>query len=373
MWRRRRRLRWWELAVMAAMYDPGNLLLQWHITERCNLRCAHCYQSSHTDDEPDRAGLLAILEQVKELLLSWKEQKGKIGIRGHLTVTGGEPFLRPDFMELLQTFFVNRDLFSFAILTNGSLIDRTAASKLKKLKPSFVQVSLDGVQETHDRIRGPGAFAKAVSAARLLVKEGVRVFISFTAHKDNYLEFPEVVKIARRLKVERVWADRFIPPLSGLLRETVAQAPCALSPIETLDFFRLMNRARGEKKKSSWFRSNQTEVSMHRALQFLVGGGVPYHCSAGGSLITILPNGDVCPCRRMPIVVGNLLETPLAEIYHRNSTLRALRDRDRIGDGCRRCFFAKECRGGLRCLSYALTGSPFEPDPGCWLSDSKKH
>lgn len=54
---------------------------------------------------------------------------------------------------------------------------------------------------------------------------------------------------------------------------------------------------------------------MHRALQFMVGGGEPYHCSAGDTPITILPNGDVLPCRRMPVIAGNLFNQPLQEIY----------------------------------------------------------
>jgi len=364
------RLQRGELAAMPASYSPGNLLLQLHITDRCNLRCVHCYQGSFTDNGPPHEGLLAIVEQFREFVVSCKGHKYKNGIRGHLTVTGGEPFLRPDFMELLQSFSADRGLCSFAILTNGTLIDQAAASRLGKLKPSFVQVSLDGVKESHDRIRGPGAFAKAVSGVRLLAKEGVRTFISFTAHSDNYQEFPSVAEIARSLRVARVWADRFIPAPSGSFEKGEAQAPRGLSPTETLSFIRLMHRAQGEKRRGGWFGSNRTEVPMHRALQFLVGGGVPYRCSAGDSLIAVLPNGDVYPCRRLPIKCGNILEKPLAEIYHEDKTLRALRDRGRVPEGCRKCFFATVCRGGLKCLSYAVTGSPFETDPGCWLGES---
>lgn len=354
---------------MAASYCPGNLLLQWHITERCNLRCAHCYQSSFTGDDPGHAEILSILEQFRELLVSWNRRKAPAQVRGHLTVTGGEPFLRPDFMDLLQTFSSHRELFSFAVLTNGSLIDGAVASQLGKLKPAFVQVSIEGARETHDRIRGEGAFEMAVSGVRRLVKEGVRTFISFTAHGENYLEFPAVADISRRLKVARVWADRFIPPPSGGSPARDARTPRTLTPSETLHFFRLMRQARDDAKKDRRLLSRRTEVAMHRGLQFLVGGGAPYHCTAGDSLICILPNGDVVPCRRMPIKAGNVLETPLAEIYRESGVLQSLRDRGRIGSGCRKCFFVQVCRGGLRCLSYALTGSPFETDPGCWLSD----
>ena len=111
---------------------------------------------------------------------------------------------------------------------------------------------------------------------------------------------------------------------------------------------------------------------MHRALQFLVGDGFPYHCTAGDMLITVLPNGDVVPCRRLPITVGNVIETPLEQLYYESPMLRSLRDRDRVSRGCETCACESLCRGGLRCLSYAVTGDPFRADPGCWISDSQE-
>jgi radical SAM protein with 4Fe4S-binding SPASM domain len=290
-----------------------------------------------------------------------------LSVRGHLTVTGGEPFLRPDFMDLLEVFFANRHFFTFAILTNGSFIDLPTTVRLGKLKPSFVQISIEGGRETHDRIRGDGSFDKAVTAIRRLVREGVHTLISFTAHQGNYLEFPFVADLARQMKVARVWADRFIPPICDSSSGIDLSAPRTLNPTEAFRLFKLMHEKRENKDRRRSFRSNRTEVAMHRGLQFLVGGGVPYHCTAGDSLICVMPNGDVYPCRRMPIKAGNLVETPLSQIYRESDILQSLRDKDRVPAGCRACFFSKACRGGLRCLSYALTGSPFEPDPGCRL------
>ncbi|MEN6487153.1 MAG: radical SAM protein [Syntrophobacteraceae bacterium] len=354
---------------MPEPHRPSGILLQWHVTDRCNLRCAHCYQDSYSGEEPGFSGLLSILDQFGELLASWN-RRGAAPVKAHITVTGGEPFLRPDFMDLLEVFHARGNLFTFAILSNGTLIDRATAQLLKKLRPSFVQVSVEGRRETHDRIRGEGAFDRAVAALRLLAREGVRTLVSFTAHRDNYTEFPQVAAMARELKVSRVWADRFIPPSAGPPPASGPQSPAPLSPEETLLFFHLMHQVRSSMKRR-WLSFRQTEVAMHRGLQFLAGGGAPYRCTAGDSLIALLPGGDVLPCRRIPIRAGNVLEKPLAEIYHGSEILRALRDRDRIAGGCRTCFFAKTCHGGLRCLAYAMTGSPFEADPGCPLAGPK--
>ena len=123
-----------------------------------------------------------------------------------------------------------------------------------------------------------------------------------------------------------------------------------------------MSDVRGELSRSF----TRTEISLGRALQFLVGGGEPYRCGAGERLITLEPDGSVLPCRRMPIRVGNVRESRLATIYRDDPLLQSLRDPERVGEGCEDCRHARVCSGGLRCLSYALTGDPFRADPGCW-------
>jgi radical SAM protein with 4Fe4S-binding SPASM domain len=237
------------------------------------------------------------------------------------------------------------------------------AHRLRILAPSFVQVSVEGTQATHDNIRGKGDFERTVTALKYLVRERIRTFISFTAHRANFREFTQVAQLGRRLQVSRVWADRLIPWGTGsAFREKV------LTPEETHEFFDIMHKAHTRVARS-WL--GRTEIAMHRALQFLAAGGKPYQCTAGDTLITVQPNGDLFPCRRMPISVGNLMETPLIDLYYESDLFLALRDRSRISDGCQSCSYGKVCRGGLKCLSYAITGDLFKADPGCWLSSAQ--
>ena len=348
-------------ACGSASYVPKGLLLQWHITERCNLRCSHCYQDVYGGDELSSGQQLEVLEQFKSLLSLWRNEHQK-PVKGHITITGGEPFVRKDFIPLLETFVENRKLFSFAILCNGSYIDRPMAEYLSTLKPRFIQVSIEGTRETHDAIRGEGDFDKTVGAIRHLVRAGIDTLISFTAHRGNYKEFPEVAALGRKLKVTKVWSDRLIPNGSGEnLHEQM------LSPEETREFFLIMDQSR---RKSRWLGWNRTEIAMDRALQFFSGHGKPYHCTAGDSLITVQPNGDVYPCRRLPIHAGNLMETPLLDLYYQSPLFQSLRDKNRVSEGCKGCFYDKLCGGGLKCLSYAVTGDPFQKDPGCSHEES---
>lgn len=329
------------------MSHPG-FTLQWHLTDRCNLRCAHCYQHGHAAPGPALGEVERTLDQFEELLAA-------LGLpRGRVTLTGGEPLVREDFFDVLQAVARRRDRLDLAILTNGTLVDRDAARRLALARPSYVQVSVEGAEATHERIRGPGSFAGAVRGLEHLAAEGVWTVVSFTAHRGNWRELPEVARLGRHLGARRVWADRLVPEGRGAALEDAV-----LGPDETRELFKLMRAARPR------LSLGRTEIALHRALQFLEGGGRPYRCNAGRRLLALLPDGTVLPCRRLPEPVGSLREGSLLSIFRTSPLLAALRGHE-VAKGCEACFYAKLCQGGLRCLARALTGDPFRADPGCW-------
>jgi len=302
--------------------------IQWHITERCNSRCSHCYQTSR-NLETSWPDMLTCIDQFRPFLC---------GKQGRIHVTGGEPLLHPDIWKLLPRL---RQEFAVALLTNGTLIDEVAARKLADLDLRYVQVSLDGGEQIHDSIRGPGNYQKVLQGVRHLVTAGVRVYVSFTAHRLNYQDLKIVAETARDMGVFKVRVERMVPIGNGSNLHI-------LQPAEVQEMMELMNTL---------------PISMERSLQFLYGG-TPYRCKAGRSLIALLPDGAVVPCRRLPIVSGNLKEDSLLAIY--NSALFK-RLREDVCAGCRGCPHLEVCNGGLRCQAYAVTGDPFQPDPGCWL------
>jgi radical SAM protein with 4Fe4S-binding SPASM domain len=330
------------------------------VTERCQLRCQHCYQDSYGGRETG-------LEEWREVLAQLEAWRLAVRAPGHplpwlhLNLTGGEPFLHRDFLGLLDLLAARPDRFSFAILSNGQGVDGALARRLAALGPRFVQVSLEGGPATHDDLRGTGSFARTVEGVRHLTRAGVPVIIAFTAHRGNYREFPEVARWGAVLGARRVWADRWIPAGPVVGRPGLE----TLSPRETREFLGLLREAR-EREERRWLR--RTEVTQFRALQFLTGLAEPYHCEAGASLLALLPNGDLLPCRRLPVRVGNVFERPLADWYREHPFLRALRNPQLRIRGCEGCAFRRACRGGLRCLAYACGGDPFVSDPGCWLA-----
>ena len=135
-----------------------------------------------------------------------------------------------------------------------------------------------------------------------------------------------------------------------------------MNSAETKEYLEIMKseRIRLKNKKS------KTNISTYRALQFQITNDIPYSCSAGESLLTVMENGDLVPCRRMPIYIGNLLKENMYELYINNAILKDLRS-EKIPDDCKECEHASFCRGGLKCLTYAIKKDYNLKDIGCDL------
>lgn len=179
-------------------------VLQWHLGEQCNLKCLHCYQEHHKYINLPYDNLVSIYEQFKELL-------NKLEMKGHINITGGEPLCNPHLFKILDLIKNDEDLISFSILTNGTLINKEIAKKIKSYNPYYIQVSLEGGKKINDYIRGNGTYKKIADGIKCLKAEDIFTSISFTATKLNYKEFPKVVKYARKYNVNNVWSDRYIP------------------------------------------------------------------------------------------------------------------------------------------------------------------
>jgi radical SAM protein with 4Fe4S-binding SPASM domain len=339
---------------------PKSFLIQWHITERCNLNCKHCYQNKTKLKDLKFEELEYIFNELKDLIDYFRIETKNPLFKAHINITGGEPFIRADFFKLLSLFHENKDYFSFGILSNGSFIDETNIKQLSKLEPKFVQLSLEGDKVTNDLIRGKGNFDATIKVIKILKKEKIPVVISFTANKLNYTKFKEVALLGKKLGVKKVWFDRMIP--YGNAKDLKKYL---LNAEETKNFFMNVKKIKSELERGFF---NKTEIAMDRALQFLIDNKKPYKCNAGYSLITIQANGDLVPCRRMPIVVGNILNKNIKKMYLESKVFCGLRDSQNCDSKCKDCIYFSICRGGLRCLSYALFKNPHKRDPGCWLN-----
>lgn len=323
-------------------------VLQWHLSEVCNLKCLHCYQENHKPVQLSFEKLELIYNQYKEILK-------KLNMKGHINITGGEPLCNPYLFKILNLIKEDSDLITFSILTNGTLITEKIAKKIKSYNPYYVQVSLEGGRKINDYIRGKGTYKKIAQGIINLRKENIFTSISFTANSLNYKEFPKVVKYACKYDVNNIWSDRYIPLGDSFDKDL------ALDYNQTREYLNIMNKERIKLKKS---KHKNTTISMYRALQFQMTNDFAYGCTAGDTLLTVMENGDLVPCRRMPIVVGNLFENSMYELYKNSKILQDLR-KEKIPDECRDCEHAELCHGGLKCLTYALYKDLNHKDIGC--------
>lgn len=325
-------------------------VLQWHLSENCNLKCLHCYQENHKPIQLSYEQLEKIYKQYKNLLK-------KLKMKGHINITGGEPLCNPHLFKILDLIKKDEELISFSILTNGTLITKNIAKKIKSYNPYYVQVSLEGGQKTNDYIRGKGTYKKIAKGIKNLKKYNIFTSISFTATTLNYKEFPKVVSYAKKYKVDNVWSDRYIP-----LGDS-EDKNLTLNVSQTQEYLSIMAKERLKLKRKQY---NKTTISMYRALQFQKTNDFAYGCTAGDTLLTVMENGDLVPCRRMPIVVGNLLKDDMYKLYKTNSILKELR-KNTIPDDCNDCEHAQMCHGGLKCLTYAIYKNLNHKDIGCNL------
>ena len=322
-------------------------VLQWHITHKCNLRCLHCYQEEYTRDL-DR-------KELEEIFHHYLEFVDYYNYKGHINFTGGEPFISEDIFHMLDLCETSN--ISFGVLTNGTMLNETFVQKLEKYqKLSFVQISIDGTKETHNHIRGIGSFEKALETFKLLKKYHIQTMAAFTCHKENYQELSQVIKIMKKNKIDRFWMDRLIP-MGNNEEET-------LTTEEYRNVIRFLTKEQEKARKNPLCT---TTIHTNRALQFCEGGNEIYQCSAGVELLTILADGTLLPCRRLPIPVGNVLEKSILNLYQNSQVIKNLQKKE-IPIECNQCLKAELCRGGAKCLSYALHKDYNRKDENCYIS-----
>ncbi|MCI5159771.1 MAG: radical SAM protein [Candidatus Electrothrix sp. AUS1_2] len=186
----------------------------------------------------------------------------------------------------------------------------------------------------------------------------MRTTVSFTATKKNYNDILRLSFLCNRLNINNLWTDRVIPSpgdAEGL----------SLGPDEVRKYIRLLRLA---VLINLFHPVTRNRVSFSRGLQFLTFPRQrPYRCSAGRTLLALMPDGDVYPCRRMEYLAGNLFEHSISEIYETNTLISRLQDNTIPVRGCEKCRHARYCHGGLKCLAMVKNGDPFTRDPGCYL------
>ncbi len=316
-------------------------------TDRCNLRCAHCWVAPIQDEKVQvREGEIT-LDEIKSAV----EQAIPLGL-SMVKLTGGEPFLRPDVAEMVE-FFHSRDLF-VSIETNGTLVEPGLVKRIGPLL-SGVSVSLDGMESTHDQWRGvPGAFSDALRGARLFVDAGVETQIIFSLHRRNARELFDVLRLTRETGVHTLKINPVLPVGRG---HALAKKGFTLGVDEILDLYREIKAKAGDAGTYLYF----TLPVAFRSVKDVMDGDIS-ECAVL-NIMGIMGNGDISICGIEKVtgdlMAGNVSKDPIAEVWRDAPVFNRLRrevPRDMEGI-CGRCMFKKLCLGACRALSHYETGS----------------
>jgi len=171
-------------------------LIVWDYTKACNLRCKHCYEDAGPKPDPDEL----TTEEAKSAI----DEFADAGVVT-LAFSGGEPLARKDFFEVAR-YAAERD-FYVTLATNGTLITKDTAKKLKDTWVQYVEISLDGFEKTHDEFRGiPGAWRRTVQGIKNCVEVGLDTCVATTATHYNLEEISRLMEFAEK----ELFADRFI-------------------------------------------------------------------------------------------------------------------------------------------------------------------
>ncbi|MBI2836096.1 MAG: radical SAM protein [Chloroflexi bacterium] len=319
---------------------PFSFFVQWHLTERCNLRCLHCYQKA-AKDELSFEEICQAIQDIKDTVEGWGRQYD-VQISPSLHFTGGEPVVR---RELFDVLTYARSLgFSLSLMSNGTLIAEDIARRIKEAGVNDIQVSLEGLEDVHDRIRGKGSFERALRGIRYLVSEGLDININFTLSRVNADQMEGLTVLAEDLGVGAVTFSRLVA--CGRGEELAAEM---LTPLELADLYRKA-RDLGASHRVEVFSSDPlftlSEIGEEiPQTDFPIGG-----CAAGMYGVTITSDGSVMPCRRMDFSIGNIRNQSLRELWQ-SPALWSLRNRLDYHDGCESCYYWAVCRG---CRAIAL-------------------
>jgi MoaA/NifB/PqqE/SkfB family radical SAM enzyme len=348
---------------------------QWHITNHCNLRCRHCYQSDFsTQADLDWNGLKAVADNILAVLKKW----GKLAI---INVTGGEPFLKPELFPLLEYLDKQAQVKELAVITNGTLVDKNTVAKLKTLKKlDEVKISLEGAgEELNDAIRGKGSFKQAIHAIQLLkAGKNIETTVMFTLLRKNLADALRILDLAEAQGANGVILERFIPWGRGaeIKDEVLSREEWHDFVTRLLQFLEMPFDKEIFSYKAFWVRFNPS-AEFHSA-----SGGNPginsegstkagphllgAPCVAADGGICIMPDAGVFPCRRFNLKIGNLLTQTLDEIYNGSPVLQDLKEKGKLKGKCRVCSI-KSCKG-CRALAFAVCGDYLAEDIQCFYS-----
>jgi 12,18-didecarboxysiroheme deacetylase len=347
----------------------------WNMTQRCNLKCVHCYARSEDlsyDNELTHEQSIAMIDDL-----------AGFGVPV-LLFSGGEPLTHPRLVEYAQ-YAVNKGMRA-VISTNGTLITKEKARILKEIGLSYVGISLDGLEETHDLFRGvKGSYQKALAAIENCKEAGIKVGLRFTINKRNVKDIPGIFDLLEKKNIPRACFYHLVYSGRGseiakedlsheetrkvldLIMEKTRDLHDRLLPKEILT---VDNHADGP-----YVYQRLLDEDPERAAEVLELLEMNEGNNSGRGIGCISWDGEVHPDQFWrEKSLGNIKDKPFSEIWTNadNEFLMKLKDKKNYVKGrCAGCRWLDVCAGNFRARAESVAGDPWDSDPACYLTDEE--
>jgi nif11-class peptide radical SAM maturase 3 len=326
----------------------------WEITLKCNLACSHC---------GSRAGNARAKELSTEEALDLVQQMAEVGIK-EVTLIGGEAFLRPDWLQIAEA--INQAGMLCTMTTGGYGISLETARKMKQAGIATVSVSIDGLEETHDYLRGKkGSWNYAFKTMNHLREVGIPFGCNTQINRLSAPEFPRIYECIRDAGA-RAWQIQLTVPMG----RGADNAEILLQPSELLDLYPMLARVARRAQQEGVQIQPGNNIGYYGPFERLLRGrgsasewAFWQGCSAGLSTLGIEADGAIKGCPSLPTSAytgGNIRERRLREIVEQTEELNF-----NLGAGtpqgtahlwgfCKTCEFAELCRGGCTWTAHVF-------------------
>ena len=324
----------------------------WEITLKCNLACQHC---------GSRAGHTRTKELSTEEALDLVKQMAEVGIT-EVTLIGGEAFLRPDWLEIASA--ITQAGMLCGMTTGGYGITLDTARKMKEAGIKVVSVSVDGLEATHDRLRGrKGSWEWAFKTMSHLKEAGITFGCNTQINRLSAPEFPQIYELLRDAGIF-AWQIQLTVPMGNAADNN----EILLQPYELLDLYPMIARVAKRANREGVRIQPGNNIGYYGPYERLLRGqGDAWTfwqgCSAGLSTLGIEADGAIKGCPSLPTSAytgGNIRDYSLRTIIEDTEELRfnlgagTPKGTEHLWGFCKTCEFAELCRGGCSWTAHVF-------------------
>jgi len=323
----------------------------WEITLKCNLACQHC---------GSRAGEARTQELSTAEALNLVQQLAEVGIQ-EVTLIGGEAFMRPDWLEIAQA--ITQAGMICGMTTGGFGISQETAQKMKDAGIQVVSVSVDGLEATHDRLRGKtGSWQWAFKTMSHLKQVGIPFGCNTQINRLSAPEFPQIYEKIRDAGIF-AWQIQLTVPMGN----AADNHQILLQPYELLDIYPMIARVVQRAKQEGVDVQPGNNIGYYGPYERLLRGGDAWTfwqgCSAGLSALGIEADGAIKGCPSLPTAAytgGNIRDRSLRDIVEQAAELRfnlgadTPQGTEHLWGFCQTCEFAQLCRGGCSWTAHVF-------------------